>query len=188
MSRSLSLTGLTLLALLAPTAWSADPAGELHHCAGIDAATERLACYDKLAGRPSPATSRPSQPVRSDNPTPAPTSAFADGPQATQPPASVGGPTTPADEPLTKETFGLYAREHPAAPRAFPELTAAVTRVSTDASGATLISLEGNQVWRIADADPLLAKGDMVNIKRGKLGSFLMTTPTGREHRARRVK
>jgi hypothetical protein len=104
-------------------------------------------------------------------------------------------PVTPApaqpatvDKPLPKETFGLYAPEHPVAPKAFPELTAEVTRVSSDSAGASLITLAGNQVWRIDDADPLLAKGDSVTIKRGKLGSFLMSTPSGRLHRAHRVK
>ena len=66
-------------------------------------------------------------------------------------------------------------------------MTGTVTRVSTDMYGNMTVGLEGGQVWMLDMLDPILAKGDSVTIKRGKLGSFLLSTPTGRVHRAHRL-
>jgi hypothetical protein len=183
MNRSAPLKVLALLCFAGSYAWSADAGDVLHRCAAIDADNERLACYDKLAGRVSQPPRSSGAEARSQPPAALP----ADGRAASQP-AGGGAPTTSPDKPLTKETFGLYSSEHPTAPKGYPELTAAVTRVASDPSGLMLVYLEGGQLWRIEGADPLLAKGDAVNIKRAKLGSFLMSTPGGRVYRAQRLK
>ena len=201
MTKSVSLSVLTLLGLAASYAWSADARNGLHQCTGIDSPGERLACYDKLAGRvsqpaaPSPSTSATASGERSPG---TPATAAAQGPgapsstSATRPPPAFGSPAPGAatsEQPLPKESFGLYSSEHPTAPKGFPELTAAVTGIGhTSTNGSMSVTLEGGQVWRMADADPVLAKGDIVNIKRGKLGSFLMITPQGRTHRVARLK
>jgi hypothetical protein len=88
---------------------------------------------------------------------------------------------------LPKESFGLYTAEHPAAPKAAALLTAKIVGLGAGADGRPLITLDGGQLWELDSADPLLANGDSVTIKRATLGSFIMTTPTGRTHRARRL-
>jgi hypothetical protein len=156
------LPGLVLpLAVLGGTAALADAqdsaasvsASALKACAAIGAPTERLACYDKLAGRAA-------APVVSSAP----------------PPAEV-----------PKQSFGLYAAEHPAAPKAAGLLNAKIVAIGASADGRTRVSLDGGQLWELDAADPLLANGDSVTIKRAALGSFIMTTPTGRTHRAHRL-
>jgi hypothetical protein len=48
--------------------------------------------------------------------------------------------------------------------------------------------LEGDLVWELYSADPVLKIGDAVTVKRGTLGSFILTTPAGRLHRVHRVR
>jgi hypothetical protein len=50
------------------------------------------------------------------------------------------------------------------------------------------VALEGGQVWELEEADPLLAVGDTVTLRRAALGSFMMGTPAKRSHRARRLR
>lgn len=54
-------------------------------------------------------------------------------------------------------------------------------------NGRPTVTLDGGQVWELDNADPLLAKGNSVTIKRASLGSFLLTTSTGRTHRVHRL-
>jgi hypothetical protein len=50
------------------------------------------------------------------------------------------------------------------------------------------VTLDGGALWELVDdSDPLLAVGDTVTIKRAALGSYLMSTPTKRTHRVRRL-
>jgi hypothetical protein len=55
-------------------------------------------------------------------------------------------------------------------------------------NGHSIVTLDGGQLWELDEADPLLATGDSVTIKRAALGSFLMTTGSGRIHRVRRLR
>jgi hypothetical protein len=104
---------------------------------------------------------------------------------ATTPPAGKAG--SPAIG--TKEAFGLYAVEHPAAPKSpVASVTGKVVAVSYDTYGRETVSLEGGPMWQLAGSDALLANGDSVTIKRATFGSYIMTTPGGREHRVRRVR
>ena len=51
-----------------------------------------------------------------------------------------------------------------------------------------VVRLDDSQSWEfLADADPLLAVGNKVTIRRALLGSFVMTTPSGRENRVKRL-
>lgn len=50
------------------------------------------------------------------------------------------------------------------------------------------VSLEGGALWELSEADPLLAEGDTVTIKRAALGSYLMRTPSKRLLRAYRIR
>jgi hypothetical protein len=144
-------------------------ANALKACAAIGTPTERLACYDKLAGR-APAPAAVAQ------------SATVTAPAAAPAPPAAGAPPAPP-----KESFGLYSAEHPAAPKAAAVLTAKIVGLGAGANGHPLVTLDGGQLWELDSADPLLAAGDSVSIKRATLGSFIMTTPSGRTHRAHRL-
>ncbi len=163
-------------------------AGALKACAVIAAPSERLACYDQLAGRvPSPvaATATPStSPPGAPTPSPIVAPAAAVGTAAS---VAAGAPIAPPAPP-PKEAFGLYAAEHPhAAVDATPSLTALVIGFGMNPNGHPTVTLEGGAVWELDNSDPLLKAGESVIIKRAALGSFLMTTPTGRTHRVHRV-
>jgi hypothetical protein len=54
-------------------------------------------------------------------------------------------------------------------------------------NGRPLVRLDNAQAWELDQADPLLSVGDKVIIRRATLGSFLLTTPTKRVHRVRRL-
>jgi hypothetical protein len=178
---------------------NANSPNTLSGCAAIDDPSRRLGCYDHLAGR-APATgaapaASPSStfglPAAHPAPTPtappAPPSPQSFGLPAAHPaPASVAPAAPPA--PPAPQTFGLYAAEHPLAP-ADPTLTAKVIGFGSSSNGYSTVSLEGGQVWALLDqADPVLAQGQTVTIRRAALGSFLMTTPSKRSHRVRRLR
>jgi hypothetical protein len=147
---------------------AAAPPKTLQECAAINEPGERFACYDRLAGR-APAT-QATLPI-------AP-------PAATAPTAS--SPTQPPAAP--KGSFGLYNAEHPAALKVEPSHTAKVAVLGSNANNKMTVSFDSGEVWELASADPLLAAGDTVTIKRATFGAFLMTTPSGRIHRARRLR
>jgi len=177
-SRALILPALPLTlacaGVFADTGNSSVPAAALHDCAVISTASERLACYDKLAARASRGGTTPP---------PAP-SGGALAPAGTVAAAAAAAPKPPAP---AADSFGLYAAEHPAAPAPAATLSARVVGLGSSAGGHPTVALEGGQLWELDEADPLLADGDLVTIKRAALGSFLLTTPKGRVHRAHRL-
>jgi hypothetical protein len=167
---------------------SQSSSNDLNTCAAIQTQAERLACYDKLAGRgatpPAAATPQPALPA-------APAAASS-GTKKQTPPAPTATAATPAAStpaPGTAEAFGLYKAEHPAAPKSpVATVKGKVVDLKYDAYGRETISLEGGAVWQLAGSDALLAKGDEVTIKRATMGSYLMTTSAGREHRVKRLR
>jgi hypothetical protein len=162
------------------------PMSALKKCAALDSIAERVGCYDQLAERPGafqrPATSAPST-AASPSASPAVTATASAAPQATA--------TSPAPAPAAapKESFGLYSAEHPAAPPAkVTAITAKVLSIEMGSSGRPVVRLEGDQVWEMDTGDPVLKDGDTVKIERALLGSFIMTTPSGRIHRLHRLR
>jgi|SRR6185312_4175309 hypothetical protein len=161
---------------------SQSSSNDLNTCAAIQTQAERLACYDKVAGRgatppPAAATPQPAPPLAAP--------ASSDAKKHT--PAAPAAASAPA--PGTPEAFGLYKAEHPAAPKSPVEtVTGKVVDLKYDAYGRETISLEGGAVWQLAGSDAILAKGDEVTIKRAVMGSYLMTTSTGRQHRVKRLR
>jgi hypothetical protein len=106
---------------------------------------------------------------------------IAEGPSATasaEPPAAA-----------PKESFGLYSAEHPKAPPppVEPLITEKVISIGSNSRGRVTVTLTGDQVWELDSADPVLATGDLVTVKRATLGSFILTTPAGRLHRVHRI-
>jgi hypothetical protein len=208
-----------LAALGLPTALIAaggDPAAtvsqsSLHACAILTDPTERLGCYDQLAGHapnsdaapvaaaPSAATTAPAgaaaataaAPATTTTATPAapaPATATASGAPAAGTTAGSAAPATAAAAPPPKESFGLYTAEHPTAPSVAPSLDDRVVATGASASGRMTVTLASGALWELDDVDPLLAVGDVVSIRRAALGSFLLETPTKRTHRARRLR
>ena len=149
----------------------ADPGvgARLQACAALMASDARLACYDALAKSLAP---------RQD--------AVASTAPAHDSPPAVSAATPAAPPP---ESFGSYRAEHPVVTVAGPpSLTARVTAVSTGSTGRPQITLAGGAVWEFLDeGDALLASGDEVTIRRASFKSFILSTPSRREHRVRRV-
>jgi hypothetical protein len=139
-------------------------------CISISSVADRLACYDKLAGRVSPPMARPSAAV----------------PAA----APVAAAPVPAAAP-TEEDFGRSRVQEAARSTSPPEIktvTAKVAGFGRSPNLRTQITLDNGQIWEYQDdPDPLLAIGDSVTIKHGTLGSFLLVTQTKLSHRVRRI-
>ena len=182
----------------AAAATAPDP-GALAHCAAIIAADERLACYDSLA-RPKPkpaaaansapasdkasprtataASATPTTAAATAAPTAAATSATAAGATAVGATA-VGAAADPA------KSFGLT--KHTAPSEEGPNhIQAQVTKVDTDRLGKVRVSLDNGQAWTFNGPEALIRVGDAVTIRRGALGSFLLTTPAHHTYKAQR--
>ena len=155
--------GLSALALTlahAGTAQVTVPMSVLKKCADITEPLQRLACYDQVAERPT-------------------------GSMASATPAA---PAAPAAAP-PKKSFGLYTAEHPAPPPVTDALiTAKVISLGSNSRGRSTVTLEGDQVWELDSPDPVLAAGENVTVRRGTLGSFILTTAAGRLHRVHRIR
>jgi hypothetical protein len=68
-------------------------------------------------------------------------------------------------------------------------VSAHVTALGHDASGALVIDLDNGQQWRqtSGSSSPLLEVGHEVTISRAALNSFRMSTPSGRTLKVKRV-
>jgi hypothetical protein len=182
---------LTRSAVAAP----AVDAGAFAHCAAISGADERLACYDSLA-RP-----RPGPPAAAAAAAAPPVKATSQSASATHPAAATAAPATTAAgtaaagtaatgaaaataEPAAK-SFGLT--QHVAPAEQGPDrIQAQATRVDIDRLGTVRLSLDNGQVWTFNAPEALIRVGDTITIKRGALGSFLLTTPEHHTYKAQR--
>lgn len=177
--------------LVLPAAAAAGSPASLQECAVIASDAARLACYDRMAGREAsgptaaPAVTVPTASAAAASPAPASPTLASPAPAAVPAPAAAS--VTAAAPAPPKQSFGLYAAEHPPPPPAARSMTARVVEVGTSVGGHTTVGLEDGQLWELDDADPLLAAGDTVTITRATFGSFMMQTPTKRSHRARRL-
>lgn len=160
------------------TAAAADPIADISHCAAVVGRDERLACYDSLGARYAARKGTSAAPA-----TPAAAAAPAAAPAAAVVPAAA--PTEPRAE------FGLKPNQKPKDPEAPKKLTAiegVVSGFGRTPDGHQVVRLDDSQSWELLeDADPLLTPGAKVSIRRALLGSFIMTTPSGREHRVKRL-
>lgn len=148
-------------------------------CVRVEDLSARLACYDRAAGRGTPAAA-PAAPVStapraSVPPAPAPAAVPA---RAADPVAQFGA------EAVTKENDALTAAkvQQRAEVDALPkQIEARVTAVRQRPGGEQVLTLENGQVWQQTERrrDPVFSAGDTVVIKRGLLGSFLLTLQKG---------
>jgi hypothetical protein len=140
-------------------------------------ADERLACYDSLS-RPksNPAPVAPAAAASGASAAPAPSTATRAGAKA----AAAAAPTADA------KSFGL-TRHPPPAEEGPQRIQAKVTRVDTDRLGNVHVSLDNGQAWIFNAPEALLRVGEPVTIKRGTIGSFLLTTASHHTYRVQRT-
>ena len=121
--------------------------------------SERLACYDQTIERLSSDATATDAPARSAE------AMFG----ASAEPSRAAAPTTEREE-LTS-------------------LSARVTALRHDPTGALVIELDNGQQWRqtSGSSSPLLEVGHEVTISRAALNSFRMSTPSGRALKVKRV-
>jgi len=183
----------------AAAAATVDP-GALAHCAAIVAADERLACYDSLARpKPSPAAAAspaPASATSSPHAVTAPGTPPKAAPATTAPAAASAAPAAVSAAPAAAgigagattgpaKSFGLT--EHTAPSNQGPDhIQAQVTKVDTNRLGNVRVSLDNGQAWAFNAPDALIHVGDTVTIKRGVLGSFLLTTAGHHTYKAQR--
>ncbi len=159
-SSRLVLAAAVVLGAVAARAHAADAVpASLLACASVKKNSERLACYDQTIERLSSDSSAAAAPERSAE------AMFGAH-------AAAGRVPTPAVE--REELTSVSAR---------------VTALRHDASGALLIDLDNGQQWRQTSglASPLLEIGHEVTITRAALNSFRMSTPSGRALKVKRV-
>jgi hypothetical protein len=201
---TLTLAVAAALATISAAQASGGPQEDLSACGAIADPTERLACYDRLAGRPAgpaatapkaatavpaaPAAATPAQAASSAVPAKAartqPAAAAQGQPGAAAKPAAASGQAPGADA----ASFGSYSAEHAPAPAVPQTLSARVTAMGKTIDGRPTVTLEGGALWLLDEVDPLLAVGDTVTLRRGVLGSFLLETQTKRRHHVRRIR
>jgi hypothetical protein len=186
-TRCLVLSTAILAACAAGGALAEDPNG-LTQCSSISNTAERLACYDRLAGRAPASKAPPSSPTAAA-PAAAPVSA---APAAAAPAAATPVPARAS----TADDFGLSKVQKERAngadsssPAEIKSITARVTGFRKGSNGRPRVLLDNGQSWEYEeDGDYLLAVGDSVTIRRASLGSYLLVTPARLIHRVRRIR
>lgn len=151
-----------------------------HPCAAVAQDAERLACYDKAFGR-SPQSTADGKP----------TAVAAGGAVAT-------ATAVPTVDPVLKaqREFGLSATgkraldENKVAPPAPESLTATVTSVSRRPTGEQAFILDNGQIWLETESSTAVQTqpGDIVTVRKGALGSYLLVTPKKVATHVRRIK
>jgi hypothetical protein len=128
-------------------------------CASVKKNSERLACYDQAIARLASDSSAAAAPERSAE-------------------AMFGAHAT-----ASRDSAQSAEREELAA------VSARVTALRQEASGALVIDLDNGQQWRqtSGSSSPLLEIGHEVTITRAALNSFRMSTPSGRALKVKRV-
>jgi hypothetical protein len=205
---SVRTPALLVLTMVCSTAAHADPISDISRCAAVTDRDERLACYDSLGARyakskptapasapvanaAAPETLAPSTASTTATSTARAPSAPSSAPSAT--PAQAAAPVAKAAVPAdSRADFGLTnhqkPKEVPEAPKKVTAIEGTVTGFGHSPSGHMVVRLDDSQSWEfVADSDPMLAVGNKVTIRRALLGSFIMTTPTGRENRVKRL-
>jgi hypothetical protein len=155
----------------------------LDNCRSLANDGERLACYDRAAGR-----------ILAQAPEPAATAAT---PAAAAPAAATAATATvAAPSPGDADNFGREralaaeeAKRKEQETRAIGELSANVTDIDTRVDGLMTITLDNGQVWRQTRPDSMfrLKTGDPIRIQPGAMKSFILSGPSNRSTRVSRV-
>ena len=185
--RRLALSTAILAACAAGGALAEDPNG-LTQCSNLSNTAERLACYDRLAGRASASKAPPSSPAAAAPAAPPVSAAPAAAAPAAAPPVPARA-SNANDFGLSKVQKERADGAASSSPAEIKSITARVTGFRKGPSGRPRVLLDNGQSWEYEeDGDYLLAVGDSVTIRRASLGSFLVVTPSKLVHRVRRIR
>jgi hypothetical protein len=163
---------LAILAVSALAAVNAEAADD-STCPTIADPAARLACYDAV--KPPHPASAAAPVARPAVAAPDPRPAIAANPPAASAPAAVK-PSKPS-----RLALMLSPKSHADDGTAAPErVRATVTQVQMRPVGQ-IITLDNGQVWQIPEyrRDPFVRAQDVVDVKAGSLGSFLMAPASG---------
>jgi hypothetical protein len=157
--RNYLLPSLGTVALLSASSL-AIAQSDAHPCASILPPAERLACYDEAFGAPA-----------------AEAQSIATTEQA-------------------RELFGLSGKEtqerlpEPMRVPTVDEIEGTITKISIDGRGGRVLTLDNGQVWQITEVTRRgpTQVGDVVQVRKGALGSHNLVTAAGIGLKARRVK
>jgi hypothetical protein len=201
------MNGVRILLAIAAGAWcvpgvsGAEALPEsLRMCMSEQQDSRRLECFDRETARLAQGTERGMESARPATyafpAAPAAVTAAAPAaPAAAAPAATVAtaaaAPVAPsrAVEPTLEEKFGYRGNlaranldQQKAAEANFEELTAIITRLSTQPRGEIVVTLDNGQVWTQKSSDrPLrLAVGEQVSIRKATLGSYLLSSANSR--------
>ncbi len=191
MNRDPRLLSAVMLALLPPTFAAASVSDrDLAHCATIEAADARLACYDVLAGRApaSPATAAPSAAVAASASGAAAAGTAVAAAAAAPAATAATARAAPAAAAGDASTFGFSKAQLHVADQGPQSIEARVTHVAQNRQGGVNVELDNGETWSYKDESSLPQVGDLVTIKRGALGSYLMITKTKLTMHVQRVK
>ena len=83
--------------------------------------------------------------------------------------------------------FGIVKTRVPQPPSGPQSVQAHITVISADRLRRDSLLLDNGQTWVVVDGDLYASPGDLVEIRRAALGSFLMSTPSRRTYRVHRV-
>jgi hypothetical protein len=174
--RALALT-LAGVAVAPAQGTTPDPLpAQLKHCASLTVASDRLACYDALAGTSALDPAAPRTPAVSST-------AASAGTAATAGIAAPAAPPAPAPAPNDME-FGVHNGPLEAkriSPQREKHMVAVVSGVSNRPRGELVVTLDNGQVWvQLEPANYPLKPGDHVEIDVGALGSYILWCPANR--------
>lgn len=185
MKKARRLYGRILIAAAVVAAPLAHAQGSLEDCAQIGDDSERLACYDELAGRVMPGTGSSSSLVSG------PASADAAG-RTTAAGTTAAGTTAAVAASNPEADFGLSdkAIKQRDPGKWVESVTGKVINVALAASDRYVITLDNGQVWMQSETNTrqILSPGDTVTIKRAALGSYKLSGPRSVYWRVRRLR
>ena len=174
-----------LVVLAAGPAAAADGIrAELDTCRALANDGERLACYDRAAGR---ILAQPSAPEAATAAMPAAAATTAATVAATPAAASTAGD---ADNFGRERVLAAEeAKRQQQETRDIGELSATVTDIDARMDGLMTITLDNGQVWRQVRPDSMfrLKSGDRIQIQPGAMKSFILSGPSKRSTRVSRV-